>query len=123
MREFLWIFLGGGLGSMARYIVSKLVYTSSHNFPLSTFSVNIIGSLIIGLITGLAAKQTSISHNLLLFAVTGFCGGFTTFSTFALENVSLLREGDYFNFFLYSIGSIISGLLAVLLGFVITKAF
>ncbi|ETN95218.1 CrcB protein [Zhouia amylolytica] len=121
MREFLWIFLGGGLGSVVRFLVSKLVYTSSYNFPLSTFTVNVIGSLVIGLLTGLASKNFGLSQSFLLFTVTGFCGGFTTFSTFALENVSLLKQGDYLNFILYTIGSIIFGILAVFLGFIITK--
>lgn len=122
MKELLLIFIGGGLGSISRYGVSKVIYSTSHSFPLATFAVNMAGSLIIGVFAGLIAKNSSIPNQYLLFATTGFCGGFTTFSAFTLENVSLFRQGDYFNFLLYSLGSLIIGFIGVVIGLATTKA-
>ncbi len=86
-------------------------------------AVNIAGSLILGIIMGYALKQGNFNQNTLLFLTTGFCGGFTTFSTFAFENMTMLRAGDYLNFSLYSIGSLVAGILAVLAGLFLSRLF
>ena len=83
--------------------------------------MNIIGSLIIGLVLGYAAKENSLSQNQVLLLATGFCGGFTTFSAFAQENFQLLKTGDIMQFSIYTIGSIVVGLIAVFIGLYIAK--
>ena len=121
MKNFLLVFIGGGLGSGIRYIISKYLNSSIGSFPIGTFTVNIIGSLIIGLVLGYAAKENSLTQNQVLLIATGFCGGFTTFSAFAQENFELLKTGDIMQFSIYTIGSILVGLLAVFVGLYIAK--
>ena len=114
LKEALLVFIGGGFGSVLRYFVSK--YLNNVHFPFGTFTVNILGSLLLGLILGFILKNENLSQPLTLLFAIGFCGGFTTFSTFAVENQVFLRSGDYLNFTLYTFGSIFIGLLAVSLG-------
>ena len=123
MKQVLLVFIGGGTGSALRYLVGKIFNNSTQGFPWGTFSVNIIGSLLIGILMGMALKNSSLSENQTLLLVTGFCGGFTTFSAFAYENQVFLKEGDFTNFFIYTLGSIGLGLLAVFLGFFLSKNF
>ncbi|QED37826.1 fluoride efflux transporter CrcB [Antarcticibacterium arcticum] len=123
MKTFFLVFLGGGLGSMARYLAYRAMSQTSYPIFISTMAVNIAGSLLLGVIMGYALKQGNFSQNILLFLTTGFCGGFTTFSTFAFENMSLLRAGDYLTFSLYSIGSLVAGILAVLGGLFLARLF
>tara|TARA_B100001113_G_scaffold166976_1_gene136627 strand:- start:267 stop:641 length:375 start_codon:yes stop_codon:yes gene_type:complete len=121
MKNFLLVFIGGGFGSGLRYLIGKYLNSSLGGFPIGTFTVNIIGSLLIGLILGYAAKENSLSQNQVLLLATGFCGGFTTFSAFAQENFQLLKTGDIMQFSIYTIGSIVVGLIAVFIGIYITK--
>lgn len=121
MKNFLLVFVGGGLGSGLRYLIIKYLNSSLGSFPLGTFAVNIIGSLLIGLVLGYTAKENSLSQNQVLLLATGFCGGFTTFSAFAQENFQLLKTGDIMQFSIYTIGSIVVGLLAVFMGLYIAK--
>ncbi|MGB5376942.1 fluoride efflux transporter CrcB [Muriicola sp.] len=123
MKQFLLVFLGGGIGSGLRYLLSKTLNPYTPNFFLGTFGVNILGCLIIGIILGLSAKSTSFSNNTVLFITIGFCGGFTTFSSFALENYGMLREGQILSFLLYTLSSIVVGILAVALGLWLSKIF
>ncbi len=119
--KFLLIFLGGGLGSVLRYIMSKYLNNFESVIPFGTFVVNVVGSLIIGIILGLTYKNNVISQNQTLFFAVGFCGGFTTFSTFAFENSIFIKNGDYINFALYTSVSIFVGILAVFLGMFLVK--
>jgi CrcB protein len=121
MKQFLLVFLGGGLGSLLRYIISKTFYTYFQHFYLGTFLVNIIGCLIIGLVLGISFKSNLLSQNQTLLLTTGFCGGFTTFSTFALENQTLLKSGEILHFSFYTIASIAVGIFAVILGLWLSK--
>ena len=121
MKQFLLVFLGGGLGSLLRYIISRTFNTYFQHFYLGTFLVNIIGCLIIGLVLGISYKSNLLSQNQTLLLTTGFCGGFTTFSTFALENQTLLKSGEILHFSLYTITSIAVGILAVILGLWLSK--
>ena len=123
MKQVLLVFVGGGVGSVLRYVVSKFIKTPHSGFPWSTFSVNVLGSLLIGILMGIALKNSSLSENQTLLLITGFCGGFTTFSAFAYENQIFLKEGDLTSFFIYTLGSIGLGLAAVFLGLFITKSF
>ncbi|QNJ96779.1 fluoride efflux transporter CrcB [Constantimarinum furrinae] len=122
MKQLLLVFLGGGLGSALRFGVMKIMSTPANAFPYGTLSVNILGSLIIGILLGVLVKGNPTSENMTVLLVAGFCGGFTTFSAFALENYQFLKNGDLLNFSLYTGGSILLGLLAVFLGIWLGKA-
>ncbi len=121
MKQLLIVFIGGGFGSILRFLVGKWLNNSGDGIPYGTFAANIVGSFLIGIILGLAAKHNSLSENQTLLLATGFCGGFTTFSTFAYENHVLLKSGDFTSFAIYTIASFIIGFLAVFLGMYLVK--
>ncbi len=121
MKQLLLVFLGGGIGSTLRYWVGKHLNSTETGIPYGTFTANIAGSFIIGLILGFALKNNSLSQNTILFLATGFCGGFTTFSTFAYENHIFLKAGDFMSFALYACGSFVIGFAAVFLGMWLVK--
>lgn len=121
MKQLLLVFLGGGAGSALRFLIGKTLNNTFHNFFLGTFLANIIGCLLIGIIVGLSVKNNLITTNHSLLLITGFCGGFTTFSTFALEQHSLLKTGDLLNFTIYTLTSLIIGVGAVAVGFWFSK--
>ncbi|QIE60558.1 fluoride efflux transporter CrcB [Rasiella rasia] len=123
MKQLLLVFLGGGIGSSLRYIVGNFLNSNTSGIPYGTFLANIAGSLFIGIILGLAAKNESLSQNTILFLATGFCGGFTTFSTFAYENHILLKSGDFMTFALYTIASFLIGFAAVFFGIWLVRFF
>ncbi len=122
MKQVLLVFVGGGIGSALRFLISKNLNQVS-SIPLGTLLVNFSGSLLIGLILGLGLKQEMLSPNTTLLLATGFCGGFTTFSAFSFENQALLKAGDYVNFGIYSAGSIFLGIAAVLIGMWLSRIF
>ena len=118
------LFIGSGsfLGGIARYLLSKSIQqTVITSFPLGTFWVNITGCFLIGLIYGFSDRGAPISNELRLFLAVGFCGGFTTFSTFSHENLALLRDGSFLYFSLYAGLSVFLGLLATFGGHALTK--
>lgn len=122
MRLLLIIGVGGFLGSISRYLASGFVHRFLPvTFPYGTLTVNIVGTFLIGVIYGLTEKGNLMNNDLRMFLTVGFCGGFTTFSTFANENLSLLRDSEFLYFALYSGLSIALGLVAVYLGNVIVK--
>jgi CrcB protein len=122
MKQIILVFIGGGFGSALRFLIGKWLNSSETGIPYGTFAANILGSLLIGIILGLAAKNDSLTQNQTLLLATGFCGGFTTFSTFAYENHVFLKSGDFMTFAIYTIASFIVGFLAVFLGIYLVKA-
>ena len=122
MKNLILVFIGGGVGSSLRYLLGKYMNSTQTGIPWGTFTANILGSLLIGIILGIAAKNDTLSQSQILLLATGFCGGFTTFSTFAYENHVFLKSGDFTNFALYTIGSFVVGFLAVFLGMFLVKS-
>ncbi|TRW28579.1 fluoride efflux transporter CrcB [Criibacterium bergeronii] len=123
MSSYFYVFLGGGLGAFARYLLSlvNLSKLSLGTFPINTFITNIVGSFVIGLISAINLKNSSLSPQMVLFLKTGICGGFTTFSTFSLETFSLLEKGNYSTALIYMLLSSIFGILSVTLGYYLVR--
>ena len=116
MKNILIVFLGGGVGSIIRYVISQTFAYPKHIFPWPTLVANFLGCLIIGILFGLTIRNDSARSELYLFAVIGFCGGLTTFSTFSAESLHLIKSGNFLYFFIYAVLSIIGGLFAVVIG-------
>lgn len=121
MKEIAIVFIGGGLGSALRFGVSKLFISTTLKFPTATFLVNIIGCLLIGLLLAYFSKTENSFYKLLL--VTGFCGGFTTFSTFSNETILLLKNNQFSLALIYIISSLVLGLLATFVGYFLMNKF
>ncbi len=121
-KNILIVLIGGGTGSVLRYLASVL--TNKYfptSFPVGTFVVNIIGCFIIGALTGLYLKNNLTNPDTKLLLVTGFCGGFTTLSTFAQENINLMQTNNMTLAIIYTGLSVLLGLTFVWLGLFITK--
>ena len=124
MKQLLIVGVGGFIGSVARFLVSKLnLYWHFLSIPMGTLTVNITGSLIIGILTGVASKSELLSYNLRLFLMVGICGGFTTFSSFTNENFTLIQNGQLLTALLYTGLSVFLGFSAVYIGYMITNLF
>ena len=106
--------LGGALGAVCRYLLGQVIPKLGSGFPLATFAVNLLGCFVIGLVVGIAGRHTDIDPRLILFLQTGICGGFTTFSTFSLESLTLIEEGRITIGILYIVLSVLLGLFALL---------
>ena len=123
LRLLLIIGSGSFIGGIARFLISRYIQGQAlSTFPYGTFVVNVAGCFLIGIFYGLSERGNLMNAELRMFLTVGFCGGFTTFSTFANENISLLREGDFFYFALYTSLSIFLGLMATYTGNLIIKA-
>ncbi len=124
LKTLVFIGTGSFMGGIARYLTAKVVQNSiASSFPFGTMVVNLAGCILIGLIYGLSERTNLINDEWRIFLTVGFCGGFTTFSTFANENMTLLRDGNFFYFALYTGLSVFLGLVAVFLGNVLAKLF
>ena len=116
--NYILIFSAGGLGSLLRYVIGLALPLSF--FPWATVGINVIGSFAIGLLGGLGSRM-GWSDNLQLALTVGLCGGFTTFSTFSKEALSLVTTGRWGAFSLYVIGSVVLGLAATAVGFMCSR--
>jgi CrcB protein len=121
MKQALLVFFGGGLGSVARYLLSVKFNNYENSIPFGTLLANVLGSLFIGLIFGYIAKTGNLSERNTLLLATGFCGGFTTFSTFIYENYLFVKTGDYFSFLPYLLLTFVLGFIALFLGLYLIK--
>lgn len=122
IKQLLLIGLGGFVGSVARFLVSRLnTRIDWLSIPVGTLAVNVIGSFLIGFLIGISEKSPIMTVELRMFLMVGLCGGFTTFSSFTGENLMLMRNGQFFPLFLYTGLSILLGFAAVYFGYISTK--
>lgn len=122
IKNLILVLLGGGFGSIARYLISY--FFSKNNvthFPWATFIANAVGCLIIGLLFGYIQKNNLQNETLKLLLITGFCGGFTTFSTFSLENIQFIQNQNYNLALIYTLTSVLVGFTTVIIGFKIVN--
>jgi len=122
LKTILYIAIGGAMGSVLRYLTSVLVskYWANH-FPLATFITNVLGCFLIGILIGILEKNNLANSNLKWFLITGFCGGYTTFSTFGFENYTLFQNNNSLLAFGYIALSVFFGIFAVWLGLFVSK--
>ncbi len=121
IKSLLLVGIGGFAGSIARYGVYLFMQQRwPVSFPWGTFSANILGCFLIGLLAGWSLKG-AIDEPFRLLLIVGFCGGFTTFSTFSMDSLGLLQSGSYGQFFSYALGSLVLGLLATLAGLALVR--
>ena len=122
LKSILFVGIGSFFGGALRYAVSLLMKNLSYQgFPWGTFTVNLLGCFLLGLIFALLGKYSSLNSSLYLLLATGFCGGFTTFSTFANESLQMLQSGNIVGFVTYIALSIILGIALVALGYFVVK--
>lgn len=122
IKQMILVTLGGGIGSLSRYLTSVwIVKHIPHTFPLGTFVVNVTGCLVIGFLIGLSAKYVILDKELKSLLIVGFCGGYTTFSSFSAENMKLFETGNYGTLALYVTASIVLGFAALWVGNTLSK--
>ena len=113
MLNCLFVGLGGFVGTVCRYLMSRLPFRAESGFPMITLFINVLGAFCIGIIAGLASKNAGLSPNAVLFLKVGVCGGFTTFSAFSLETFALIQNGAHGTAILYALLSVILCVAAV----------
>jgi len=122
VKPIIAIFLGGGIGSVCRYLLGMSITRHLNtDFPAGTLVVNITGCFLIGLLYGLATRHSWLNIEWRFFLITGICGGYTTFSAFSYEAISLVRQGNYLFFLLYVTSSVVIGLLATVGGAAVAR--
>lgn len=123
MMQLLLVFIGGGFGSMARFLTGRLMGTLfGPTYPWGTLTVNLVGGLLMGLLAGTLARFPGQGENWRLLLGVGVLGGYTTFSSFALDTVNIIERGDWPLAFGYALVSLIGSILAVFLGMAVVRA-
>lgn len=121
--EWLFIFIGGGLGSLLRYALTFIpFFNPSTTHPLPTLAANVLASLFLGYLSYLTLNAVELPSSVKLGLTVGLCGGLSTFSTFTAESFELIQAGQLLEFFLYALGSIVLCLAAFLIGIKIAGA-
>lgn len=121
IKNILAVGAGSFIGGIARYLISLVMKGISKGFPLATLAVNLLGCFIIGLLWGILSRNASESTSWGLFLTVGLCGGFTTFSTFSKEALTMLQTGQIWGFTSYIALSVLAGIALVALGCYITR--
>lgn len=122
VHGFLLVFLGGGIGAAGRHGVNVLATKFlGTNFPIGTFAINVAGAFAMGVVVELFAAKTAMSPSVRLFLTTGILGGFTTFSTYALEIGLLYERGELMAALVYGLGSLVVGVAALFAGLSLVK--
>ncbi len=121
MMNLIVVGIGGFIGSVLRYLVGLIPMKKYSNFPVNTFIINVLGAFFIGIIVALFSKHVNLDSRLLLMVKVGVCGGFTTFSSFALESFDLFKAGHWVTALLYIVLSAVLGILAVYCGELIVR--
>ncbi len=124
IKLLLLVGTGSFIGGVGRFALGRFIQSVTHSvFPWGTFTVNVLGSFIIGILFGLSLRYSFLTTEWKIFLIVGICGGFTTFSSFSLEILELLKAGYVNQFLLYATSSVIVALLAVIAGYMIVKVF
>ena len=121
IKDLLLVGIGSGIGGVCRYLISLFMSHSQNGFPWGTFIANIAGCMLIGVLWGVMSRFQNLSPAFSLLLMVGFCGGFTTFSTFSKEGLAMLQANNFTLFTLYTVGSIVLGIMAVAIGYLTTK--
>ena len=124
MTKLIYLMIGGISGTFARYFLSGVTYkVTGQDFPYGTLAVNVLGCFVMGLLSSLASKKFLIGEDLKLLLMIGFCGAFTTFSTFMLETCNLMKDGENLRAFFNVAASVVFGFLAFRLGVFLAEIF
>ena len=121
IKNVLLVFVGGGLGSVCRYLISDISYFKKFVIPYPTLLTNLLGCFLIGLALGWSIKNSNIDSSIVILFTVGFCGGFTTFSSFSQENLTLINNNQLSSLFVYVFSSILVGIFSVFLGLKVSK--
>ena len=121
MKNLILVFIGGGLGSLLRFLLNSIPILNIHKYPLTTSFSNIIGCLILGLLMGHLVKGNQIESTSSILIGTGFCGGLTTFSTFTYENIEMIKNGGFIESMSYTTLTIVLCFMSMYLGLQVAK--
>lgn len=121
--SLLSVMAGGAIGSGLRFVVGLAMPMSAGRFPFTTLAINVVGSFVLGVVSAMATRTTVLNRELTLFLGAGLCGGFTTFSTFSVEMISMWELDRTWPMLAYALASLVGGFLAALLGISVVSSF